>query len=86
MSGSATYVLVCDADGCGERFFARELPMRLRDVRQLAAGAGWTSAFQRQRPGGGFGWTSDFCPGHRGSEPASVSPLAVTRPLKPVKR
>jgi hypothetical protein len=61
VSNLPTYVLVCDGQGCNERWVTTEAPpRRLTDVRARTRELGWTS---EAWPGGvSFARSVDLCP------------------------
>lgn len=69
MSALPTYVLVCDGDGCTERFvLASPAVARLRDLRPIAAKRGWAYRLE-PLPNGTVTPSRDYCPKHAGGKP-----------------
>lgn len=62
MSGLKIYALVCDADGCIERFINFRLATLSR-ARVEAARLGWVHRIE-PLPGGFCAPSKDYCPGH----------------------
>lgn len=64
MSAHQTYALICDGDGCNERFVTAVAPPRMvSQTRARAAGVGWSHSYQPLPPHvGGQAFSKDWCP------------------------